>query len=208
MNRFKAFISKYHIGLSTIVVPILFGFYILQYEGKEFHIKLAGMILQLMGVYIVAYEIYQTRKYFGQPGILEKIAQFFKDFLALFKKPQVQAGAGFAELGALVMAGRGHTEFKAKPGDSIERRIEILEAGLNDMSDRLVQTQKEYDNKFEEHSQLIKKESSLRTQGIDGIKQELKTLATGGLHISSMGLVWLTLGIILATIPEQIAKLF
>lgn len=207
MRRLQEFFDRYRIGISTVVIPVLFGVYIFQYEDKEFHIKLAGLILQLMGAYTVAYEIYQTRKHFGQPGILEKTAHFLNDFFALFKNEPIQVIAGFAELGALVVSGRGHTEFKAKLNDSLERRVEILEEGLKDMSDRLVQAQKEYDEKLEEHSRLIKKEGSLRTHGIEDIKLELKMLYTGCLHISSMGLVWLTLGIVIATVPEQIAKI-
>ena len=208
MRRLKVFIDRYRIGISTVLIPVLFGVYIFKYDDKEFHIKLAGLILQLMGVYTVAYEIYQTRKHFEQLGILEKTAQFFKDFLELFKNGKKQvAAAGSANLGALIVSGRGHTEFKAKPDDSLERRIEILEEGLKDMSDRLVQSQKKYDKKIEKNSQLIMRESLLRTHGFDEVKLELKMLYTGGLHISSMGLAWLTLGIVMATIPEQIAKL-
>jgi hypothetical protein len=45
-----------------------------------------------------------------------------------------------------------------------------------------------------------------RERGDQLINKQLEEFSVGGLHLESMGLIWILLGIIFATAPEEIAK--
>ena len=53
----------------------------------------------------------------------------------------------------------------------------------------------------------MKDERRARGEADAQILEQLKSFSVGGLHLESMGLVWLFVGITLATLPGEIASL-
>jgi len=53
----------------------------------------------------------------------------------------------------------------------------------------------------------VKDERRARDEADAQIREQLESFSVGGLHLESMGLVWLFVGITLATLPGEIASL-
>ena len=57
----------------------------------------------------------------------------------------------------------------------------------------------------ERHIDQYDKERKARTQDDQSIREFVKELSVGGVHIEGMGVVLLTTGILMASLPDEIA---
>ena len=53
----------------------------------------------------------------------------------------------------------------------------------------------------------LPKEREERRQADEEIARQIEGLAVGGLHLEAVGLFWLTLGLLAANLPDEIARL-
>lgn len=189
------------LGLLVVAVPAFFG---LRCGADEATIRITGMVLQLLGIGTVAWGIHTTRKEFGHPSIFIVWHQRLSRF-PFFGKRVVTITADI-KLPSMGGTGRGHGSVSAGPGATIEARVQALEENLQIVHDRVSQTQNEMDQRFRKYSEALKQEEQVREKEDQNIRAKLEATETGGLHISAMGAFWLFVGVIMSTVPVELAK--
>lgn len=190
--------------LCILVVGI--SVYCVFLEGvSELKIRIAGMFLQLCGVATVALGVRETRKLFGYPHFFQLTLAWAKRFPKYYLR-RITAEVNIAIPG-IEMSVSGYTWRPADPDAPIEKRLEVIEANLSDLNARFDQAQQRLDHETRKiHSQLDE-EQLLREKDDQETRKKLEAAQTGGLRISAMGLVWLSLGIIMSSTSVEIAKL-
>ena len=189
--------------LGVVIIAIaaidVFGF-------TEPSIRIAGLILQLLGIGTVAWGIRETRMLFGRPDIIKLAVAWLRRF-PVYGGRNISGSFNF-QLPPLQMHMRGHSSVNAGPDASIEQRIDALETNLQYVQERITQTQNEADEKFRIQSDALTTEKQLRESAIRDINAKLEATETGGLHISAMGVVWLFFGVALSTVAPELALWF
>lgn len=171
---------------------------------KADQIRISGYFLQLFGIITVAIGLKNTRKLFNQPNIIERFVTWAKRFPNIFAKPQtVNVSGAITGFGALDATGN----VVSSMDKSLEDRIKILEANYKQLQTDFEQAQKDFTNKVVNLKDAITAESDIRKKTDTIIQKKLEEFSVGGLHIESMGLVWLILGVTFATLPTEIAYL-
>ena len=90
---------------------------------------------------------------------------------------------------------------------TIEERVKVLEDNLQDVNQRLCSIQSEIDQRFHIKDVNLKHEQDTRSKADQEIREKLEATETGGLHISAMGVLWLSVGVIMGTIPTELSRL-
>jgi hypothetical protein len=105
------------------------------------------------------------------------------------------------------MTARGQSWNSVGPDASLEQRLEAVETNLKRTRDDLSRSQQEADENFRKHDAALEQEKDARAVADREIREKLQTAETGGLHVSAMGALWLLAGVIMATIPGELARL-
>lgn len=165
--------------------------------------RYSGMVLQLLGIGTVAWGIHTTRKEFGHPSVFavwRKRLNRFPPFGG-----QVITGSFHITLPAMTNSMRGYSSVAAGANPTIDARIQALEKNLKLVHDRVSQTQNEMDQEFRKQFDALKQEQQVRSDEDQHICAKIESTETGGLNISAMGALWLSIGVIMSSIPSELA---
>jgi hypothetical protein len=170
-------------------------------EANEARVRLTGWVLELFGLGTVAWGIRETRRQFGRPSIL-RIA---RDWVARYPMPSpivpsrgITGTIGMVEEHDTAQAiGVVHTP-------SLEGRIIALENNLRSIGERVDHVELALDQEAHTRQAALSQERRSREAQNQLIRRQLEAVETGGLDISSVGLVWLALGLTLSTIPNEL----
>lgn len=171
--------------------------------ADEAVIRIAGMVLQLMGIGTVAWGIHITRKEFGHPSVFTVWHKRLNRFPAFGNHG---AAVSFnITLPALTGSMRGYSSASAGTNPTIDARIQALEENIRLVNDRVNQTQNEMDQEFRKQTDALKQEQQIRSDEDQHTRSKMESTNTGGLHISAMGALWLAVGVIMSSIPSELA---
>ena len=186
------------IGL-LVLVPVLF--YPDTWRSED-SIRIAGYLLQIAGMILAIIGLLNIRKHFG----LEPLWQVLVDWLKRFPKWRRDLGI-VAEKGEVDLVGfNSHFDAWAPdmPEQPIEKRIEEivnnleqLRAGQREHHSLLVTMR----SNLEKHKIIVAEENEKTKMEI---QEDLETLHTGGIITALAGLVWLTVGISMSTMDEEL----
>lgn len=193
-----------HALLSIAVVAIAVS--VVHLAGwSEPAIRLTGMSLQLLGVGTVAWGIAETRSLFGHASLMSAATLWIRRFPRY--SPRVTLGYQRVQLQPI----KGHAYGAAGPlpelNRTVEERLTAVGQAAEQLSGKIVGLQR----KLEEHArsveQALTQESSQRLHSIAGVLGRLETTATGGIHITAIGAVWLFVGVMFGTLSPELATL-
>ena len=168
----------------------------------EPRIRVMGLVLQILGIGTVAWGIRTTRKLFGRPGIVVLMRRWLANF-PRYGGRTISVGATMAATSAV--RGRGFITTRAAD-DSVEARLDALEKNVEHVNDRISGLQAEMDQKADEHRCALPEEREARSREAGELRERLEATETGGLHVSAVGAVWLTLGVALSTAAPELAR--
>lgn len=169
---------------------------------SDISIRLAGYVLQLIGMIFAIRGLLSIRAHFGQT-LLRKI---FLNWLKRFPKwkRNVIAGVLSANLALVGMKARGEVWTPDNSDQPIEKRIEGIVKNL----ERIRTEQCEHANSIDElrqsHEEHKKTVAEQAKKMEDEIHSELESLHTSDLITSVIGLVWLTVGITMSTMAPEL----
>ena len=166
-------------------------------------IRLTGLVLQILGIGTVAWGISETRALYGHKPMFA-IARGWLERFPLRRRNIVLGAAGIASASALGRA-RGHVTHGAPPNPTVNDRLDALEKNIGALHDRIGATQKEMDEEVSKLKTAVSDEARKREQEDQGNRKLVEMTATGGVHISAIGAVWLFVGVILSTAGVEIA---
>jgi hypothetical protein len=168
-------------------------------------VRFAGMTLQLLGLFAVAYGLRQTRLLFRKPGTVSKFQKFFITLVSAFKRPEPSifsvSSTSFATFG-------GETRAYVVPGPSFENRLSALEVNLELLRNEIDTKNAVFNQELSKIKESFETENRDLTSRIEQAAKATEELGSGGLHIEWMGLIWLFIGVILTSIPDEIARAF
>jgi hypothetical protein len=179
----------------------LFGFHV---WNSEMSVRVSGFVLQILGMIFAIHGLLKIRTHFGQ-------SPYMKLFLAWMNRfPKWNRGTVINIKGALTSTAGCKANIDIwtldDPGDRIELRIKgiihnlnhlkkaqrINEEGIDTLHDELKEYKVETDQKQKEMKQQI--------------HSDLESLHTDDISISLIGLIWLTVGISMSTMSQEIYK--
>lgn len=169
-------------------------------------LRYAGLALQLLGVGTVAYLLRDKRVIFKRKGLLAFLADWAQARPRFRPKAITLQGSG-ATLEAASSQSRISIWRNAGESASIEQRLDMIEVNLEtlraDHSDSAIRN-------YEAYAQLtgdLGVERQQREKADRETSSKLEMLGAEGLHVEATGLLWLIVGIVLATIPAELARL-
>ena len=91
---------------------------------------------------------------------------------------------------------------------TIETRLEAIEKNIISIHDRISMTQNEMDDESRKTASALKCQEQSMQAVESAIRDKLKTIVTGDVHIPIIGAFLLLVGVVFSTIPKDIILLF
>lgn len=192
---------RFLIGTVAVVCVITAGFYWLPLsEGLRY----IGLFLQLAGVYQVSVGLRDTRRLFGMPKLSTEASELLGRLIKVFKlEGDNVCGTVDRVAVASYRAGAGHSGRNATV--TIDERVDKLEKLFVDLENKLDSLESRMRDDL---LTRLDEERSKRTKEIARIEKLQREFSVGGISLEVVGVGCLAIGIILATIPGEIASLF
>jgi hypothetical protein len=175
------------------------------FRFSELSIRIIGMFTQLLGAWTVIRSIDSTAKTFGLPGLFKSMQSWFSRMPRLRRGTTVHLrSAGFSD----AFGGSAHAivTSNASANDPIEKRVESLERNVKTLFDEVSYHASNLGKRVDQVTQDLQMERTTRIQEITDLNIRNKEAQTGGLHISRIGAFWAVIGIVLTSLPVEIAN--
>ena len=187
----------------VLLMAFLFGFYTWPSEQA---IRTSGYVLQIIGMVFAIRGLLKIRAHFDQPTLIKLIQAWWHRF-PRWEKHYVMKAEG----GTFVGTGMDARLTVWTPDNqeySLEKRID----GVVKNQERLKEEQKNISDKFDELQKNQKKYQKEHELAIVNIKNQIQSdsesLHTDDILLSFIGLVWLTFGISMSTMSQELSKIF
>ena len=181
-----------------VFLPSRFGF-------SEAAIRLAGLALQLAGIFTVVWGIVETRGVFGLQPVQAKLRSWW--FRAPFRRRHsvfATSSGSFSVAGSLASA---YVSVAIDPTNSIATQLAAVARNLDLIQERITGVQAEaVRNHGELKTQLFEQTSRIEDVRIS-LSDRLRTFGTSGLHISAIGAAWLFVGAVMGSASQELASL-
>lgn len=169
-------------------------------------VRYSGLALQLLGIFTVVHGLSGRRRLFKRPSLMESIRIWYGRRPRWRREGQHITVSGTASIG--ITGSADLLLWRGTPKDaSLAEQVEVLRENIETLKaqqDKLTATLSETLHALEV---ALKSEKKVR-EGVTGdLAARMDALGAGGLHVEAVGLVWLTLGVILATVPTEVAAI-
>ncbi len=167
--------------------------------------RYAGLILQVLGLATVAYGLSQMRGLFGRPTFVKRAVEWLARF-PLMRKPKTLTVK--VAVAATAVAGARLKVRKGAPQDaSLERRVGVLEDNFAALDGEVDQLRSDLGKTEREQTKRTDADRLEREKADAELGRKIEEVAVGGLHLEAIGLAWLFVGVLLGTVPDEIARL-
>lgn len=167
-------------------------------------VRHAGTMLQVLGLATVAIGLSEMRRLFGRPSLRRRVAAWFRRVIATFRTPEpitLQASGSFSA----AWFGEARVVRGVPPGAPLEDRVAVLEDNLGRLRDELDAKEEKIRREMATVREGLEHESQERRVENQRMAQTVEEVAVGGLHLEFVGLIWLVLGVLGTSIPDEIA---
>jgi hypothetical protein len=168
--------------------------------GCSAAIRYAGTALQILGLLSVALGLYHMRKLFPR-----RTRGWFGRLVQAFRRPKPVSYQASAE-GGLILGGKARVRYRVGPGASLEDRLRVLEGHLEQLEGEMGTEFQDMKEQVTKLQNSLGRETKERSAADDGTARQIEEVAIGGLHLEVVGLVWLILGVLGASIPDEIVR--
>lgn len=176
---------------------------------RETALRWAGMSIELLGIGTVVIGLDAKRRLFKLPSFLENALSWVQ------RRPKWKAIpinlAAKLTVDSLTLSGSLETAIVRRgtpEGASLEDRIKALEQNLETVQKAQSDIKKRLDHEKMDRQQALTTEKQERKEADDNLLAILEDLGSGGLHLEAMGIFWVMVGVILATISNDITSFF
>jgi hypothetical protein len=167
-------------------------------------LRYCGLAFQLLGILTVVSGLRDKRRLFNRPSLLDNVRRWIKRRPRWGVKPQTILVAGTGSI-SLSLSGKLSVWRGSPPDASVEARLDALEANLATLRTEQAETAKELQEATRKTNEAVDTERRARESAVTALRVQLEGLGAGGLHVEMMGVFWLVLGVVLATVPGEIA---
>lgn len=180
-----------------VAVGVVWGF-----DWSEGAFRIAGTVLQLLGVLTVVWGILKTRTEFKQTKVRDLFAGWLKRFPPLHP-PKVTV-SGHIVLPGLVGEGYGHCTHGPSPDQTLEGRLTYLEGVVKNLSSAqgrtyiaVLQAEKKAQKALDAAAQQF-------AEQVEGVARKIEATATGGIHVSAVGVILLFVGTVCGGLAPEL----
>lgn len=169
----------------------------------ESALRVAGFLIGLAGLVVVAYGLSKTRRLFGKPSVWSRLCAWWRAVLSLFLKGRpvsIQASVGAGGIKLEGFAPSVHIGPK-----TIEQRVEELERRAAAAEKRAEEIRTEARQALEHARAELRADQGRIQQSVGNLSRQLEEFSVGGLDLEGMGLWWLMLGSFLSTLNDWVA---
>jgi hypothetical protein len=170
-------------------------------------IRYAGLVLQVVGVGVVAYTLRGRGKPFGHAPVLtfalewiHRAPRFPPRTITLEVSGTASASAS-ASADASVWRG-------PRLDQPIEAQLEDIRESIATLQGQVERQGSRTNARLSELQNAIDAERTQRSTQIQETKRILQEVATDSLYLEVAGVAWLVIGIVMATIPAELSALF
>ena len=199
-------VSAWRVWSALAVVAAIGAVALLLAERAEDAFRYSGLVLQLLGVATVVAVLRDKRRVFDRPSLIDHFKYWLTARPRFRPKPHVIAVSGVAS--AFAAGSATVTTWRECGVDApLDERIAVLESNVATLRNELSVDRTRTREDATKVSTALGQEVHAREAADNTIRQRVEAFGAGGLHIEATGLFWLILGIVLATIPAEIAQL-
>jgi len=206
LRAFVRWLAEPHLLWWTLLGVMLALAISLRPGANEFQIRASGLVLQWLGIGTVALGVRRTRRQFGLPSL----KTLFHNWLARF--PSWPRNVVLDVQGVSIGVSAGHARLEVwsnvDPSAPLEQQVAALAKNVQRVKESLDTIRGETDTKLREHSEALRREEQARTKSDDHFRKQLEAAHTGGIYITFAGVIWLLVGVFLATVAPEIAALW
>jgi len=148
----------------------------------------------------------ETRKIFGVSSVREQLSGQLERLASAWKLEKYTLTAESTKFETTL----GSPQFSvSRSADAtIEERLDALEEKCQQLNQQLIDARNELKSEARRLGEAVENERQARDEADAQIQEQLEAFSVGGLHLESMGLVWLLVGITFATLSEEIATVW
>lgn len=172
-------------------------------KGLDDRLRIAGGILQLLGVWVVAKGLSGKRKLVGLGSLWDHEVKFFR-LLRQYLTLGAIGGTGKGVLPELQVNGSGSASLTADLQTNDRDRIDALIRDEKIIAGRIDSLEIKVGMKTMQLTTAINAEHSERNSQY----RELQHAVVGDINLDLAGVIWLLVGIFLATYSPELAKLW
>jgi hypothetical protein len=191
---------------ALVVVVIVYGSLFLIGKGDDYcWIRVAGFLLQLLGIGVVAKGLSNTRVKIFERDTAYKTMLASLDRRPRFGVPTVITGY----VNAINNSDRAHGvgDFTRAIPDSLEERVKVLEQRLDLADSQLDKRRQEIEEETRKRTAEIELEAKARVAGDATVQEKLEKAVIGGLVLELQGIIWLAVGVGISAFPKGVAEL-
>lgn len=209
-KKVRAFIIWLFFDTWRFLAPILFvlfltGLALLAPGDLDDHIRYAGLLLQLGGITTVVLSLRGRRRLFHRPSLIDYLLEWLaKAKRSWWSTKSVTISVAVSSAQAQSSGGSISTSYAAHD-TTIEARLAAMEANIKTLKSSQAKAASEFHKAERKWAEAMDSERQSRELAIVNIKTKVDTLGAGSLHIETAGLFWLILGVVMGTIPTEIA---
>lgn len=104
---------------------------------------------------------------------------------------------GVGTFDAASVCKREHAWKNVDPDAPIQEQVDALKNNVESLKQQLTHMHVEMDSRLHGHSESLRQEQESRKEGDERLHQRLEAAETGGIYVSFIGVVWLSVGLLL-----------
>ena len=202
--RWLAEIPTFWAFLSVLAVTVYLPLLVASTDDAT---RYAGLLLQLVGVGVVAYTLRGRGRLFGRAPVISFACEWIRRAPTFRPQNIILEASGTAIASASATADA--TVWRGPRLDlTIEAQLEAIRENLATLRGQVEAQDSRTTAGVADLRSAIDTERAQRSAQIHEARQTLEVLAVDSLYLEVAGLAWLVSGIVLATIPAEIASLF
>jgi hypothetical protein len=162
----------------------------------EVVVAFAGVLLQWFGLAFVAWGILGRRKDFGR--------LWFRRLVGAWKPRNITLNAG---PGVITLSGSAiGMGVAVGPNPTIEEQLHVLNVRIDVLQREVKANAAAAAQADEEVRQHVARESKERAAAINDVRVRFEKFAVKDIHLEGIGLFWLFVGVLLTSVPGEVAK--
>jgi hypothetical protein len=183
---------------AVVIGAMLLG-YILPHDALGSRpIRIAGWILQTLGITTVALGISTRRRLFNQPSLLVRM---WRTVTATPQNVQLTGVVGMLRMGGAVAV----VDVSGQAKQTLEERLAALEKSADSLRQQIVDATKAMNNAVAAVRHDLQAEAKSFRDSTAGVRQLIQDLQAGGIYIDTVGVLLLLVGVLFTSLPDEIA---
>jgi hypothetical protein len=172
--------------------------------GDDMRVRIAGFLLSLLGVGLVAIDIRAKTRAFKKPSLIARVRAWVS------RRPPLLSSQGTTvNLGAAAAGGSSRlsgTLTTRAPRTTLDERVAGLEEDVRKLRDELSKTTLDIRTEADRRARDIEETRRASATAVGALSSQIEDLSVGGLNFEAVGVVWVMVGTFVSTFPDLVAS--